>query len=455
MLKSLRLRLLFSFVGLVGLVLFVVTIGLVLSLLKSPILYRQTVSGVRISAAIVSNQLDNRVRINANTAERILQKETLKHQTEFLLTDPDGQVIAQSLSKVDVQEALTLLRSYGNQAGEQVKMFTDSAGQIWIYNLTPVYNVGELLTIGQQPAVRLRTLLRDEVVSPILKTGIWAIVLAIILGVFVSNWIARPISKIAKVAGEANLNQDVPVEGPLEVRQLAAGLNGMMANVRASQQSQRDFMANVSHELKTPLTSIQGFSQSIMDGTAQSPEMINQSASIIHQESQRMVRMVSDLLVLARLEAGTTDFEKKPIDLNVLLKSMAEKFAIQAQSGQIEIQTQLNPLPLIQGDGDRLAQVLNNLVDNAIKFTQPHGKVFVSSTLVDGFVRISVQTAVWVLQLKICPEFLNGFTRQTKRGVKVVCAAWVLDCRSRNKLFVRMGVISVCRARLGRAAYLW
>ena len=95
----------------------------------------------------------------------------------------------------------------------------------------------------------------------------------------------------------------VPVEGPGEVQELARAMNEMSQRVQISQQSQRDFVANVSHELKTPLTSIQGFAQAILDGAVQTPEALQQAAGVIYNEATRMHRLVMDLLSLARLEA--------------------------------------------------------------------------------------------------------------------------------------------------------
>ena len=100
------------------------------------------------------------------------------------------------------------------------------------------------------------------------------------------------------------------MEGPQEIQELGRAFNEMSQQVISSQQSQRDFVANVSHELKTPLTSIQGFAQAILDGTASSPEALQKSSQIIYDESGRMHRLVVDLLDLAKLDAGTADLQR-------------------------------------------------------------------------------------------------------------------------------------------------
>jgi two-component system OmpR family sensor kinase len=243
-----------------------------------------------------------------------------------------------------------------------------------------------------RPVLPLRTILRDEVVSPLVWAGVMALVVAFVLSLFIAGWIANPLQRMA--AQTRSLNGEnftpLPLEGPAEVQQLAHSFNEMMERVQSSQQSQREFMANVSHELKTPLTSIQGFSQAILDGTLEKPEDLRQAGRVINEESGRMNRLVADLLALARLEAGTADLQRAPVNLRVLLTSVAEKFTFQSQAAQITLATDLKNAPVVAGDEDRLMQVFNNLVDNAIRFTPAGGKVTLGSEVTEGFALVKV-----------------------------------------------------------------
>jgi two-component system sensor histidine kinase ResE len=167
--------------------------------------------------------------------------------------------------------------------------------------------------------------------------------------------------------------------------------NAMVARTQASQTSQRDFVANVSHELKTPLTSIQGFSQAILDGTAQTDEDRKQAAQVIYDESGRMHRLVLDLLDLARLDSGTADMTMGPVNINALLNSIAEKFTPQSAKAGVKIEVMTEPaLPTISADGDRLSQVFTNLVDNALKFTPEGGVIRLQTSAAKGGLLASV-----------------------------------------------------------------
>lgn len=115
-------------------------------------------------------------------------------------------------------------------------------------------------------------------------------------------------------------------------------------------------MVNISHELKTPLTFVQGFAQAILDDTATTPAELKQAAEVIYNESGRMHRMVLDLLDLARLDAGTADLKMTQVDMRALLDSMVEKFGLQAQKKEISLVIDSPPnLPSLMADGDRLA----------------------------------------------------------------------------------------------------
>jgi signal transduction histidine kinase len=193
--------------------------------------------------------------------------------------------------------------------------------------------------------------------------------------------VAQAAQKIA--AGE--YDQAVPVEGPAEFKEVAVDFNHMAEKVRGAQQSQRDLVANVSHELKTPLTSIQGFAQAIQDGAASDPAAIRKSATIIYDEATRMNRMVGELLDLARIESGQIVMRSERVALDQVLRSVIEKMLLRAQASGVTLQTEIaDGLPVIVGNGDRLAQVFSNLIDNALKHTPGGGKVTVTARSISG-----------------------------------------------------------------------
>jgi signal transduction histidine kinase len=203
--------------------------------------------------------------------------------------------------------------------------------------------------------------------------------------------------------------QSVPPEGPREVQELARAFNEMNDRVNATQASQREFVANVSHELKTPITSIQGFAQAILDGTAESDASRQQAARIIYDEAGRMHRMVLDLLELARLDAGTLELQQAPVDLPALLRNIAERFTPQAQGAGVSLQVESPDMSPLIGDGDRLAQVFANLVDNAIKNTPAGGQINLSACQIDDQVQVEVSDTGMGIPPEALPHIFERF----------------------------------------------
>jgi len=377
MASSLRSRLWLSYAAVILVALFVVTTGLVIALRNNPILYRQAVTRIFLAGTAISFRLDQSPLLTNNRENNILQREADARNLRLVLLEANGSV--------------TLDAGPGNES-PLLKLplpLTPTDQDTTLHSLS---SKEFLLVATPRPVLRLRDIIRDDILGPFLQAALIALLLGVGLSLLIAQWIANPLKQMAGAARrmEDGNYQPIPLDGPREVQQLGEALNEMAHKVQTSQQSQREFLANVSHELKTPLTSIQGFSQAILDGAVQTPDALKQAAGVIFQESSRMFRLVMDLLSLARLEAGTADLQRTPLDLTALLRSIVEKFSIQAQKGKVILTADLAPNLAIIGDGDRLAQVFTNLVDNALKFTPENGQVTVRASQQDGSVIASV-----------------------------------------------------------------
>ena len=208
------------------------------------------------------------------------------------------------------------------------------------------------------------------------------LIVSLLVALILARSIARPITRLTQATeaiARGQYDHRVDARGGDEIGRLAKSFNTMAAQVQSARQMEKDFVANVSHELKTPLTSIQGFAQAILDGTTQDLDGARRAAHTIFDEAARMARLVGNLLTLARFESGQLPMAREPVDLNDLLPRWVDRYRARATAAGETIITVLDPLPEIVGDAGRLEQVVVNLVDNALKYNHPGGSVTVTA----------------------------------------------------------------------------
>ncbi|CCQ94353.1 Sensor histidine kinase ResE [[Clostridium] ultunense Esp] len=174
-------------------------------------------------------------------------------------------------------------------------------------------------------------------------------------------------------------------------------LNGAVAVIRdvtyekQMDKLRRDFIANVSHELKTPIAMLQGYSEAILDGVAETEEDRMELVKIIYDESLRMGRLVRELLDLARMEAGHFELNRDDVHLDKLLQKVNRKFQSLAKDKGIQLKFfHLQQNDLVYIDADRMEQVLTNLIDNAFRYTPYGGEILVSANKKEGMLILEV-----------------------------------------------------------------
>ncbi|MEB2287892.1 MAG: HAMP domain-containing sensor histidine kinase [Anaerolineae bacterium] len=283
--------------------------------------------------------------------------------------------------------------------------FIDADGSQWLFVAQPLFPMSEmrtdpsyLLIAAPVPRATLREVFRlfgDTFFVPLAKAGLVALVIAVGLSLLIAGSVAGHLQRMSAAAqriASGDYRQRVEVAGPREVRVLAHSFNDMAERVATAQQAQRDFLANVSHDLRTPLTSIQGFSQAIAEGVTSDPAAAQRAAQIIHDETARLHRMVESLLDLARLDSSQMNMRRDPVTPGDLLRAIGAGFSDRARARQISLRLIVpSNLPPVSGDGDRLAQVFTNLLDNALKHTPSGGTVTLSAALADGGIVVSVR----------------------------------------------------------------
>ncbi len=182
-----------------------------------------------------------------------------------------------------------------------------------------------------------------------------------------------------------------PLYSGESVRGAVAVLHNMTEQHRL-EKLREDFIANVSHELRTPIAMLQGYSEALLDDVGASEEERNEMTKIIYEESQRMGRLVTDLLNLARLESGHMRLYKELVQFNNAIERMSLKFSQAAKEKGIELSftSQLDDWAAAELDEDRIEQVMTNLIDNALRHTPQGGQVHVHVENIGDYAKVSI-----------------------------------------------------------------
>ena len=164
-----------------------------------------------------------------------------------------------------------------------------------------------------------------------------------------------------------------------------------ISELRRLERVRRDFVANVSHEFKTPLTAIQGFAETLLAGALDDPENRQRFVEIIRDHARRLARLTDDLLKLSLVEAGKVELEFQPVAAGELIRSCVETTRLRAEQKHQSLQAECPAdLPPARGDARRLQEVLQNLLDNAVQYTLPGGRITVQARATEGAVVITV-----------------------------------------------------------------
>jgi len=182
----------------------------------------------------------------------------------------------------------------------------------------------------------------------------------------------------------------------------------------------RDFVANVSHELRTPLTAIKGYAETLLGPAGDERETARRFLGVIDRHSERLGRLINDLLILSDLELGRTPLRLAPVAVGAAVEDVLQIFAEPVQRAQVRLAAQVAPgLPPVKADGDRLRQVLINLVDNAIKYTPAGGQVLVRAAAATGvehpgMVEITIEDTGIGIPAQDLPRLTERFFRVDK-----------------------------------------
>jgi len=214
------------------------------------------------------------------------------------------------------------------------------------------------------------------------------------LGWYLSRRITKPVLALSNAADQVAAGQYgvavPPVPGRDEISHLSERFNEMAAELQAADALERNFLMTVSHELRTPLTAIRGHVEALLEGVVEDEEARSYSLEVISLEAERLERLVGDVLDLAKLDTHRFSLLREEVDLERLVDRAYSAFGEEARRRGIDYSRSVTATPVLETDGDRVLQVISNLLANAFRWTPDGGHVGVALSQVDGTVRIAV-----------------------------------------------------------------
>jgi two-component system, OmpR family, sensor kinase len=224
--------------------------------------------------------------------------------------------------------------------------------------------------------------------------GLLGLAVAGILAWYLSRRIVRPVLQLSRAADEVaggNYDVAVPPNAPGELGHLSERFGEMAQRLAEVEAMERNFLMSVSHELRTPLTAIRGHVAALREGVVEDPELEQQSLETVELEAQRLERLVGDILDLAKLDTHRFTVMHEEVDMGELLSQAFERYREEAQRRSIDYRCDIRDRPVIDSDGDRVLQVVGNLLSNAFKATPDGGRISLELAQQNGTVHVAVE----------------------------------------------------------------
>lgn len=303
-------------------------------------------------------------------------------ETRLLVLDTQGIVLIDSAGLDEGKDLKGNSAILGALSGGQLSHTEDVLGEDWLFVAVPVWiddQIAGAIYLGQP--LRDVTAVLADLRLQLLLVLIISLPLSALIALLLARNISRPVKTLTIASGKL---RDGDYEYPLdtssqdELGQLSRTFASMRNQLQAEERMRTQFVSDVSHELRTPLTAIKGLAETLRDGAADDPSVRDRFLASVEDETDRLIRLVNDLLILSRADSQALNLRQEKLDLEVLVEATIERLAPQAINLDVEFHLNFDDGPLnVHGDPDRIEQVLLILLDNALKHSSAGVTVWV------------------------------------------------------------------------------
>ncbi|WP_432661845.1 HAMP domain-containing sensor histidine kinase [Wukongibacter baidiensis] len=395
--------------------------------------------------AVISGDFYNRYLINETIhgkARYILENESknkifymqVLDSNQTIVTDSNGLMTSTPIDEEDIVEALfgrsKIVMARDKETSEKIMAIS-----IPLYHLDNIS--GALRYIVSVEEV-------DEMVGKISSIsfiiGLGVIVVIFLLSSFLARDIVEPVKEltnIAEVMAGGDFSKRAIKRNNDEIGRLSDTLNFMAEEIQRSNSIKNEFITSVSHELRTPLTAIKGWSEIILAGEIDDPEEEQEGLKIIYDEAGRLSGLVEELLDFSKLESGKITLNLTKINIKELMEIVYSNFKKRFEIAEIEASLILDEKDcIVIGDTNRLKQVLINIIDNSIKFTEKDGRIIIRTLIREKYVLIEVEDngiGIPTEEIeKITEKFYKGKSKGAGSGIGLAICKEIIDMHHGN-----------------------
>jgi signal transduction histidine kinase len=338
-----------------------------------PTIYRKEIETLKTE--LVASGVSN---YSKQTLEPNTDQKTLEYASILITPQPEGPV--QEVVPPDPAETQGSNKEMNSAPGEVFPGWTPPTkpDPLMLFIFSPLYPVGSTVKI---------------LTTQLIYVTIIALLLALLLGFYLSRMITKPIISIAERAeelGKGNFGIDFPTTHYSEVNQLAETLNYTSETLAETRTIQRDIIANVSHDLRTPLTMIRSYAEMINDFSGDNPEKRTAHLSVIMDETERLSAMIAELLDISKLQSGEKRIHFTVFSLKEVIEATIASYEAYAQQEGYKLIFISSGEGIVNADEMRIKQVLDNLISNGIKYGGRAKTLEVRMQEEPGYVRCSV-----------------------------------------------------------------
>ncbi|MBE6006852.1 MAG: HAMP domain-containing histidine kinase [Sarcina sp.] len=337
-------------------------------------------------------------RVSLETVQGQMEALSAYMETEIWILNPSGRMIVNSRQAPNPSEE-TIVEGFDSTytAGNyyMTGTFFDSFEEEVLSVIAPItsnFKIRGYVVIHLPMAVIRKDV--DGMLNIAYMELVILIVLSLIILFFFTEYVYRPLQRIIRAAEQyalGNMRYRIPVEREDEMGYLSASLGYMAETIARAEDDQKKFIANVSHDFRSPLTSIRGFLEAMLDGTIP-PEMHEHYIGVVLKETDRLTKLTNGLLTLNNLNTGGMLLQRTDFDINAVIRSVAASFEQTCRTRNIRINLVLTGKILyVNADLEKIQQVLYNLVDNALKFSSNDSEISIETTEKGDTVFVSVR----------------------------------------------------------------